>query len=151
MLTKSVSIASSHWLRCICRVPRHNSKNWNNFYQHELNDGPSLHSNSDDNSSHTDEIQAGPDFPLITPDWEENQQLGFMFLPNWDTRRGQRSGVSECVTLLLPLSHRLQRPTRLKKQLWPIYGFLRFFPSRPRCSFPSHLSFPLQVQPSNPT
>lgn len=43
----------------------------------------------------------------------------------------------------------LQRPQGLKRQLWPIYGRLTFFPSRLCYSFPTHLSFPFKSRTSH--
>lgn len=43
----------------------------------------------------------------------------------------------------------LRRPHTLKRQLWPIYDRLTFFPSKPCYSLPSLLSFTLQEQPSH--
>lgn len=112
-----------------------------------------------------------PDFKLKPPDWKtlqvqlislsfhskhdkEKQKLCFMF--SLTEMPGEFKGLKAATVwpsaYLSPSAAEQQptslwRPQGLKRQLWPIYGCLTFFPSRPYYSFPTHLSFPFEGSP----
>ena len=82
---------------------------------------------------------------------KEKQKLCFMF--SLTETPGEFKGLQAATVWPSAAEQQpttLRRPQGLKRQPWPIYGCLTFFPSRPCFSFPTHLSFPYRGNPHHP-